>query len=187
MLIWAAYLMMISAIVSVSAFALERIIRPYGFATRWMWAGALAASLVFPIVLSSMLNRPSVIVTRSASQQAAVPGTSRADARWVPIAPLALPPVGSASERFDSALKIAWLISSLAVATTLLGGSWYGNRRRRYWERSAIGHTEILVARDARPATIGLLHPQIVIPEWLLAGHRVSLTWSLRMNGATLK
>ncbi|HET9107008.1 MAG TPA: M56 family metallopeptidase [Steroidobacteraceae bacterium] len=169
MLMWAAYLMMIAVIVSVSAFALERIVLPYGFATRWMWVGALAASLVFPLVLSAMVNRPSVIVTSSASQQGAVLGTSRADARWVPIAPLALPPVASASERFDSAFEIAWLMSSLAVATTLLGGSWYGNRCRRYWKRSSIGHIEILVARDAGPATIGILHPQIVIPEWLLA------------------
>ncbi len=169
MLIWAAYLMMISAIVSVSAFALERIARPHGFATRWMWAGALAASLAFPLVLSSMVQRPLVIVISGASQKGAVSGTSRSDAHWVPIAPLALPPVGSASERFDSALEVAWLLSSLTVAATLLGGLWYGNRRRRNWKRSSIGYTEILVARDAGPATIGLLHPQIVIPEWLLA------------------
>ena len=169
MLIWPAYLVMILAIISGSALAVERIGRSYGFETRWTWAAALAVSLTLPLALSSMLKRPAMVVTTSASQQKAVAGNYRADARLAPVASPALTLAGSVSQRFDSALEVAWLISSFAVTVTLLGGLWYGDRRRRHWKKSSIGHTAILVARDTGPATVGLLHPQIVIPEWLLA------------------
>jgi hypothetical protein len=68
MLIWPAYLVMILAIISGSALAVERIGRSYGFETRWTWAAALAVSLTLPLALSSMLKRPAMVVTTSASQ-----------------------------------------------------------------------------------------------------------------------
>src|SRR5262249_11513549 len=73
-------------------------------------------------------------------------------------------------QRLDAFAEVLWAASSGAAATVLLAGWWYGRQRRRGWRRVSVAGTELLVATDAGPATIGLLHPQIVVPEWLLAG-----------------
>ena len=72
MLAWAAYLLVVSGIMSVAALGLERALRPYGYATRWVWVCALFGSLVFPLVLSRTAGQTQIAATWTRS----LPGES---------------------------------------------------------------------------------------------------------------
>ena len=168
MLHWLVYLLVISTLIGIMALALERTIQAWGLAGRWVWACALAASLALPIVLSStLMNSPAI----SAAGRPSHEHTSRSlngEAQLVPMVSLDIAQIGPAPTHFDSIFELAWWMSSLIVAGVLLGGVWYGNRRHRDWSCTKIDGTDVLVAQDSGPATIGLLRPKIVLPNWLL-------------------
>lgn len=166
---WAAYLTVISGIMSLAGLSLERAVRPYGFATRWIWICALLGSLLLPVALSSA---SSLSAGSAAAVYPPLPGTMHgstpaATPEWT--AQMPVPLTGTRSMRLDGLLAAAWIASSGTAAAVLISGWWYGRRRRRHWRWASVAGMELLVAEDAGPATIGLLHPQIVVPEWLLA------------------
>jgi len=169
MVAWATYLLVISAIVSLAALSFERAVRPYGFSTRWIWIGSLFASLLLPVALASTLSRTGSSATAAHSPlRAATRGPApAATPEWTAPVPVSLSRAGSA--RLDGVVEAAWIASSGAAVAVLICGWWYGRRRRRHWRRASVAGMELLVAEDAGPATIGLLHPQIIVPEWLLA------------------
>jgi len=169
MIAWATYLLVISAIVSLAGLSLERAVRPHGLSTRWLWIGSLFASLSLPVVLSATSSQTVSSATAAHSPlRAATRGpTPAATPEWT--AQLPVPRAGSESARLDAVVEAAWIASSGTAAAVVISGWWYGRRRRRHWRRASVGGMELLVAEDAGPATIGLLHPQIVVPEWLLA------------------
>lgn len=169
MLVWAAYLLVISGVMSLGALSLERAIRAHGLPLRWIWVCALIGSLALPLVLSSAREPIEV----SGAKVHASPGrASRRPARMAPAVwtrQVSFRLVGSDSVRLDDLLEAIWILSSCFEAAVLVGGYWYGYRRRRRWRRASIAGTELLVAPDAGPAAVGLLRPKIVLPQWLLA------------------
>ena len=168
MLAWAAYLLVVSGVMSLAALSLERALRPYGLPTRWIWMCALLASLALPVALSSTAS--STVSSASASpssvQELPEPSTRLARVNWTPPAPVRLSVTRSV--RLDALVEEAWAVSCAFAAAVLVSGWWYGRRRRRQWRRASVAGTELWVAPDAGPAAVGLLHPQIVVPEWLL-------------------
>ena len=165
---WTAYLLVVSGLMSLAGFSLERAIRPYRFATRWIWVCALLASLPLPILLSSTTSRllPAAAsvqsVLREASETAAL--TARRD--WASQMPVRL--VGPGIIELNAVIEGVWVGSSVIAIAVLFGGWLYGYRCRRRWRRAVVEKTEVFVAEGAGPATVGVLHPQIVVPEWLL-------------------
>ena len=170
MVAWTAYLLAVSGIATLIGVILERSIRPHHFATRWIWVCALFGSLGLPVLMSSTANQSTTAVVKAplvlgeASQDSAL--TTRPYT------------AGHASTGFgelntaqlNTFVEGVWVGSSGIAAAMLLAGWWYGHRRRRRWRRALVEGSELLVAEDAGPATVGLLHPQIVLPDWLLAG-----------------
>lgn len=171
MLSWVAYLLLVSAILSIAGLALERALRPHGRATRGVWLGVLCASLVLPAVLASAARAvPGAGAAGRPWYAAAVPaGADVASGSAGKFRRLPAEPAGSAAPDPDTLIAVLWLASSGIAALVVLAGCEIGRRRRRAWRRTSVGGTPLLVARDAGPATVGLLDPQIVVPEWLLA------------------
>jgi hypothetical protein len=169
MLAWAAYLLVVSGIMSVAALSLERAIRPYGFATRWIWVCALLGSLVFPLALSQTVGQTEIAPAWAQSLEVGTPRVSAGAARPEWAVPLPLRVLEPKPIRLEALVEAVWFLSSTVALAILLVGGWYGGRRCRRWRRVWITGTELLVSKDAGPATVGLLHPQIVLPEWLLA------------------
>ncbi len=169
MLAWAAYLLLVSGIVSLAGLILEQAIRPHGFATRWVWVCALFGSLVLPVVLSSTASQTGSPAPppHSSLQEVLQGSTPTARADWTAQVPIRLS--GTGSVRLNALAGVAWGVSSGIAAAVLVGGSWYGRRRRWRWRPASVAGIELFVATDAGPATVGMLHPQIVVPEWLLA------------------
>lgn len=168
MVAWTAYLLVVSGIMSLTGVLLERAIRPHHFATRWIWVGALFASLLLPVLLSSTARQLAKgdgrvqSVLRGASQNHEV--TARPD--WTGEAPVRLD--GLHIVQLSTFVEGVWAGSSGIAASILFAGWWYGCRRRRRWRQALVEGTELFVSEDAGPATVGLLHPRIVVPEWLL-------------------
>ena len=170
MLEWTAYLLVVSGTLSLAGLSLERALRPYGASTRWIWICALLGSLVMPVALSSTAGRavgaaPAVHASLAKVSRGSVPAARGA---WTVQMPVRLSRTGSV--RLNALVAAAWGVSSGIAAAVLVSGWWYGRRRRRRWRRASVAGIELLVAIDAGPATVGLLKPQIVVPEWLLAG-----------------
>src|SRR5215467_5509368 len=125
MLTWAAYLLVVSAILSLAGRSLERAIRPHGFPTRWIWMGVLVASLALPVVLSSTTS-PTITFASAASpslQEAPHRSTPVAPAGWAGQAAVWLGAVRSV--QLNALAVKAWGVSSAASAAVLLSGWWY--------------------------------------------------------------
>src|SRR5580693_4206879 len=135
MLAWVAYLLLVSATLSVAGFALERSLRAHGLTIRWIWLCVLCASLVLPVVLSAAAralpaggaaSRPPSAVTSTA----AAPAVSASRTLQFPAASR-----GSVAPDLDPLIAALWLASSAATALVVLAGCEYGRRRRRAWRR----------------------------------------------------
>lgn len=170
MVAWTGYLLVVSGIVTFMGVILERAIMPHHFATRWIWLCALVGSLLLPVLLSSTASqtRAGVLnaqfVLNEASHRPAVTTlpyrAGHASTRLV----------GLDTAQLNTFVKGIWAGSSGIAAAVLFAGWWYGHRRRRRWRRVLLEGTQLFVAEDAGPATVGLLHPEIVLPDWLLVG-----------------
>src|SRR4029450_13063149 len=73
-----------------------------------------------------------------------------------------------ASPDLDRLLQAGWAVASTILLLAILTGSVQLNRRRRRWERGNMAGVPVHIAEDAGPAIVGLLHPHIVVPRWLM-------------------
>lgn len=169
MLAWVAYLLVFCAMIGLAALSLERAIRPYGVALRWIWISALLGSLALPLALSATRHRAEMAIAPYRSLSAWVPQSAAVISSRQRVVPSKSPSGRGPSSGLELLVEALWIMSSAATAAWLMGASWYGHRRRRHWRRASVAGTELFVAEDAGPATVGLLHPNIVLPEWLLA------------------
>ncbi len=180
---WMLYALLVSALVAVGARALEEVCRLAGFPVRFLWIGALIATLALVVLaplrsvtvgsssagagieLAAVPAAADASIVESVGGSAAVEllGAVRGVMEW-PLdaaAPLAESGIGSI-------LAAGWLALSLALlalgAATLLRY----HAARRVWPLRQVAGVGVRVAPAAGPAVVGLLRPEIVVPEWLL-------------------
>lgn len=172
MIAWTAYAMLVALLLGVAALAAERAARLRGAATRWVWAFALAASLLLPAVMSSVSVRlPAALAPSAASAPVALRET--ASLQLVRFAPSALaaaaPAAAAASTSYDPLIRRAWAALSAAMLILLAAVCAVLHLRKRRWPQRSIAGTQVWLAPDAGPAVVGLLRPRIVVPAWLAA------------------
>lgn len=175
MVAWTAYLLVVSGVMTLTGVILERAIRPHHFATRWIWVCALFASLMLPVLLSSAARQIAKADGRVQSVLKGAPQNDEVTARpdWTGQPPVRLD--GLHVVQLSIFVEEVWAGSSAIAASILFAGWWYGCRRRRRWRQALVEGTVLFVSEDAGPATVGLLRPRIVVPEWLLLAPRESL------------
>ena len=176
---WLVYALFIGALIALSAFALEGVARARRWPTRWIWAASMVASLV----LIAGSTRPSTPVAAGVVEQ-----TSTVVARSAPAASAGfLHAVGEARAIAESAIVVGvsmaarWLpawTGQFAAALWLLGAASalavFGlvhlrlRRARRAWPTADLHGHRVRVAPKVGPAVLGLLRPEIVVPQWLL-------------------
>jgi len=171
MLAWMSYVIVVSLLLALAALALERSALLRQKPTRWVWGASMIASLLGPLVISLV----SVQVPRLASVvDPAVPQQVVALRKMIASG---LSPSGwltatagpvSASPDLDRLLQAGWAVASTILLLAILTGSVQLNRRRRYWERGNMAGVPVHISEDAGPAIVGLLHPHIVVPRWLM-------------------
>jgi bla regulator protein BlaR1 len=167
MLVWIIYVIFVSLLLGSAALAAERRAQLRAKNTRWYWIAAIIASLLIPTVIASVsvalpniFNSQSaqkVIVLREATSSYLSPFLWVSESGFLP----------SEHHNFDANINQLWLSLSafLLVALTFSGAhlSW----RKRRWNKSTLLNTPVLVTDDIGPAVVGLINPQIVIPQWV--------------------
>lgn len=168
MLTWMVYVVTVSTFLCGAALAAEYQARLRRTATRWIWIGVIAASLLLPTVIASVSVQLAGIFDLSVSPKVVaireVTTTRLSPASW-----LAASTVHQATVRsWDPMLRRAWLGVSGLMLAALIGSGVLLFRRVRTWRLQSIAGMQVYVSENIGPAVVGLLRPRIVVPVWLL-------------------
>lgn len=161
---WALYIIIVGALISLAAVALERFALLLRRPVRWVWLCAMLGSVAVPLVLS----RTSAPLEVPIATQAPEPDVGALAARVAPAVRTEAAEISSALHSLDRPLLFGWALGSLALIG-LFVRAWFALRRaRQSWLPEVIDGAAVLVAPDAGPAVVGLQRPRIVVPRWIL-------------------
>jgi bla regulator protein BlaR1 len=153
MLAWMAYAMLAAAALGAAAWLIDFAVAGRVGPRRVLWAGVFFASALGPIVFSVTRGISTDVVTEQ-DIGAALVATGRKE------------PIVS-----DRVLGSAWLVAS-AIFTLWLVAAQRGLRRRlRVYPSRLVDGELVRVSSDFGPGVVGIVRPQIVLPEWALAMH----------------
>ncbi len=186
MIAWMLYSMLIALIVAAAARAAEWLGRLAGYRVRWIWAGALALT----VLLSASAG---LRATRAAAFTAAASPTiglgeaahARPDTSWLCALRARIEnlrrsleaPVeraGATVRRVASPAANLYAASlsstiSLGLVVVLVGVGRRFRSARREWPVVAMHGVDVRIAPRIGPVVIGFVRPEIVVPRWLLA------------------
>jgi beta-lactamase regulating signal transducer with metallopeptidase domain len=166
-----SYVIVVSLLLSLAAFALEHSARIRQKPTRWLWGTSMTASLLVPLIVSSVsvqipqlggVADPVIPQRIVAVRDITVNGLSPSG--WLTATAGSL----SASPDLDRLLQVGWSAASAILFLAILASSVQLNRRRRHWKRGSMADVPVHISEDAGPAIVGLLDAHIVVPRWLL-------------------
>ena len=156
---WLVYGLLVSVLLSATAWLAEQGSRAQRWPTRWIWAAAMAGSVGLPLVAwlnpapapaaPSVVAAPTALVLESISAvgpgaaETAVPATALGLAAWAVLSVL--------------------LLAIVAVLALRL------HFRRRGWGRETVDGVDVWVSRRTGPAALGVLRGHVVGPEWALS------------------
>jgi beta-lactamase regulating signal transducer with metallopeptidase domain len=146
MLAWMGYAMLAAAGLGAAAWLADFAVAGRFARRRVLWAGVLLASAVGPIVFS---------VTRGI--------VADEDVGAAPAARTSEAPIVS-----DRVLGSAWLAASAVVALWLVATQRRLRRRLRDYPSRIVDGERVLVSPAFGPAVVGVVRPEIVLPEWAL-------------------
>ena len=147
MLAWMGYSMLAAAALGITAWLVDFAVAGRFARRRALWAGVILVSAVGPIVFS---------VTRGI--------VAEEDVAVAPIARGREAPIVS-----DRVLGSAWLAASAIFALWLAATQRRLRRRLRVYPSRIVDGERVLVSSAFGPAVVGVVRPQIVLPEWALA------------------
>ncbi len=167
MLTWMLYVVVITLLLSGAALAAEHAARLRRARNRWIWAAAIVASLIIPTLIASVSIQLPNLQTPTGLRKA----TALRELTSVQVVPLTWvhEHTGNivATHKENRVLQNTWIaVSVILLAALVLNGLQLVWRRRR-WRVGILAGVSVYFAPDAGPAVVGLLHPRIVIPEWL--------------------
>ncbi len=154
---WILYALLVGALVGAGALVLENLLRAHRLPTRWVWAGAMGLSLLWPMghLIWRHLPRDAAPIPLPDPAMVAV------------LDPLAVQVTqGSFLRSLDEPIVWVWAFSTavlLALFTLLLART---RRLRREWKDEEAGDQVVLFSEDLGPAVVGYVRPQIVLPGW---------------------
>ena len=154
------YVLTVSVLLGLAAWAFERAVRVFAFPTRWIWAGAMAGSLGYTL---AAILRP----TTSSHPLGTVVAT--------PLDVLLIPVIGSITRLADTTpvgigleplLGAGWVVLTLAVAVVLLRAHMRLRSDRSTWKAAELDGRDVLVSEDLGPGVVGWIRSVIVMPRW---------------------
>jgi hypothetical protein len=178
---WMLYALLVGALLAAAAWLMEDAVRLRGGAVRFLWLGALlatvglvalapvrsAAPALLPAAVAarpetpggmrrvSELRQPSAAERVLAASRAALEGTLRRAA-------------GLGAGTAGTALAAGWGVLSAALLALAAATVLRARRARRGWPAAEVAGTPVRVAPRVGPAVLGIRRPEVVIPAWLL-------------------
>lgn len=165
MLAWSAYILILSAVLGVTALALEQLSRRCGVATRWVWAHAIVASLLIPAVL---LFAPRPVALQSAIEASLVMPAIPVDVSAENLGSDATAPMPHRSISLNAALLAAWAVLTTLVITCFAISALRLRRAAAHWTKRRVAGTDVFISASLGPAVVGYFPAKIVLPRWLL-------------------
>ena len=168
--LWMAYSTVIALMLGAAAAIVERAGASVLRQRRWIWAAAVVLSIAIP---AAMAFAPRVERAMPGSLNVRHPARQNADAGEPSAFASRVADIIAAADsrslaRFDRAFAIGWVaIAGVALAAYLVA-TWTLARRRRTWRAAVVDGEPVLLASGVGPAVIGVVHPEIVVPEWSL-------------------
>ncbi len=150
------FLVLVSMAAAVASRLAEGGLRGFGLPTRFVW---LAGLMVGPTLLAARALAPAVTPSMGAG---ALPEVV------VELPALIVGGAEPAGRVLDLALLGFWIVSFLAVVTTLGVARLRLARDLRQWTRTRVLGVHVSVSRDLGPAVVGITRSAIVLPEWIL-------------------
>jgi beta-lactamase regulating signal transducer with metallopeptidase domain len=167
------YFLAVGVAISILAWAVEQLIARQGLARRFVWGGALVASLIVPAAL--MWGSPTLSTMEAEQSATAItePIFSNDGFAAVPIRSerhsmdrVAL--VWPSWPELDSSLAWGWAALSSGLMLWLIAASWAVSRKLRHWQVGTLDGHIVRITRDTGPAVCGVLVPRIVVPQWVV-------------------
>jgi hypothetical protein len=180
---WMAYALLIGALLAFAAWLMEEVVRLRGGAVRFLWLGALLATVglvaLAPLRAPSPSPVPRLAMTVPAAsapaaavaRPAAGPGFA---ARTAAVARAALARTLEAAGALGSgamgtALAAGWGLLTAAALSLAAATLLRARRARRAWPVAWVAGAPVRVAPRVGPAVLGIRRPEVVVPAWLLA------------------
>jgi beta-lactamase regulating signal transducer with metallopeptidase domain len=154
----------VSALCALAAWLAERALAAFRRPRRLAWMFGMLLSVAIPLVAllpaGPQAAASSAVAAEVSHQDAAVP-IYRLRAITLPAMP----------ERplLDDLLLFTWVAVTGSVLSIFAFTAVRLGRRSRGWARIDLARGSVLLANDLGPAVLGLLHPRIVFPRWLMS------------------
>jgi hypothetical protein len=175
-LAWIVYALAVGALLSVAAWASERLLRSAGRQGRWAWVAAGIGSLVLPLVALTGIGTDVValvdgLVTLGEGSSGGVElpaatvvtetSAARVEGGW---SWSFVPPLSRATEL---GLFGAWVLASVALLG-VYALTWRRLRQRlARWPRAELEGSSVRLTRSTGPAVVGILRPVMMVPAWI--------------------
>ncbi len=179
MIAWMLYAVLVSLALAIAAFMAERGAKGRGATTRWPWVASMLGSLAVPVIIAyASIELPGSF---TGDRMAASLVLSDVTSIKTPLTQIHLDdvPVYGLSISADAIAIDLWASASTLMALTVLLGVAWVSRHKRGWRDDTLHGERVCIAPDTGPAVIGLIRPQIVVPEWLLHMSRAQQGYAL--------
>lgn len=156
-------------LLGIAALAAERVAGWFGLARRWTWAAAITGSLLLPVLaLATPGALPDIPFPRWGRAPAGSPASSTLPAPPRTAARAGAEAVAVEGRPLPRALGLAWLAASLALLGCV---AWSYRRLHTVADGCVASRVEgvrVLVSERAGPMVLGVVHPELVLPRWVL-------------------
>lgn len=167
--LWMIYATVVASLVGSAAALLERSSAGRLGQRRWIWAAAMAASVLVPSWSVTQSRRESVGAVASTNGPGTVVSSALASSELSSrLAELVQAAEPTALGDLDTMLSLVWLAVSVLALGAYGAANWVLAQRRRSWRPANIDGHPVLLSAAVGPAVIGALRPEIVVPEWSL-------------------
>ena len=180
---WMLYSMVAGGLLGMAALAAHHSSRLLRLPVRWVWIVGMTATVLLSVAavvrvrtIDGMKAMPEPVTALKIEAVANGETASGVSAVLTAMAGAVRRGGAAVVQRMYDAVagtggrvvSIIWAASSLTLLMTFGFTLLRLRRARRHWWKYRIGDVPVLVSADAGPALVGLMHPAIVIPHWLL-------------------
>jgi len=154
------YVLAVSFLLGLAAWAFERAMRVFAFPTRWIWAGAMAGSVGYTLaaILRPATSSPPLGTVVATPLDALLVPVVRSITRLADASPAGID--------LELLLGASWAVLTLAVAAVLLRAHLRLRSDRSTWTPAELDGRDVLVSEDLGPGVVGWIRSVIVMPRW---------------------
>ncbi|MGD8360417.1 MAG: TonB family protein [Gemmatimonadota bacterium] len=154
---WMLYALLVGVLAGTVALVAEKLLRAHRLPTRWVWAGSMGLTLLWPFGQVLWESWPRKVAPLPLPD----PG------RIAVLDPLAVHVTQESILRvLDGPILAAWLVSTSVLVTFFALLIIRTRRLRRGWSGEDAGGHRVFFSRDLGPAVVGYMRPEIVLPAW---------------------